>query len=70
MGKSFGCVGIDIERKNISISGGGGDDIVYQTPRIGETKILVYPEPLTGNKIYQTNTLQFPLKNALKTSKM
>ena len=31
MGKSFGCVGIDIERKNISIPGGGGGGMILST---------------------------------------
>ena len=53
VGNSLGCVDIDIERKNISIS---GVDIVFQIVR--KRFILVYPELLTGSEIYQTKTLQ------------
>ena len=44
MGKSFGCMDIDIECKNISISGdiGGGGDIVYQIVQIWETEKVLF----------------------------
>ena len=50
VGKSFGCVDIDIECENISIH------------RIQVTKnvfVLVYTQPLSGSEIYQNKTWQF-----------
>ena len=64
-GKSFGFVHIDIECKNISISGDiGGLYCLPYSPNLGKQKrfILAYPELLTGSEIYQNNTLQFSSK--------
>ena len=66
---------IDIECKNISISGemggGGGSYCLPNSTNLGNRKrfILVFPEPLTGSEMNQNKTAVF-IKNALKTSKM
>ena len=47
MGKCFGCVDIDIECKNTSISADIGGNIVYQIDQIRDTEnvfILAYPQ--------------------------
>ena len=65
-GKSFGFVSIDIECKNISISGdiGGGSYCLPNSTNSGNRKcfILVFPEPLTGSEMNQNKTMKFSPK--------
>ena len=59
VGKLCGCVNIDIECKNISISADIGDNIFYQIDRIWDTEnifVLGYLQPETESEIYQNKT--------------
>ena len=72
MAKSFGCVGIEIESKNISISADIGGNIVYQIGRIRDTETIflpAYPQMLTGRDIYPTKNMAVFIKNAVKSTK-
>ena len=66
MGRSFGCVDIDIEAIfGGGWGGGGGVDIVYQNSlNLGNRKCftLVFPQLLTGIELYQNKTLHFSPK--------
>ena len=60
-GKSFGFASIDIECKNISISGDiGGSYCLPNSTNSGNQKrfILVFPEPLTGSEMNQNKTIK------------
>ena len=65
MGKSFGFVHIDIECKNISISGDiGGLILSTKYSEFRKTKTFYFSVSRTGyrKQIYQNKTLQFSSK--------
>ena len=68
----FGCEDIYIECKSIQYRPISGCYDVYQIVRIWNTKnvfVLVYPQPLTGSKIYQNKIWQFSSKMDQKLQK-